>query len=238
MWSPRGPRMPPRRLTATCSGWPRFALFFHPRAASAAPMRGRNGRNEMQALIDAETPSGDRRADDIGGLSTAKLITAFSRPTAAARLPPRSRSAAISRKARRSRATSPRATPIELWARATDFSTSTRTPQTPKPGITRSIQYAPQKLDLPTIPTEDELTWCIGRRLRAQQPDEARAQRRADAPGQFVLGRHRRMIELLQRILDRAGNPRLGVCQRSVEVEIDRVHDLVRVARGEIARDL
>ena len=32
----------------------------------------------------------------------------------------------------------------------------------PKPGITRSIQYALQKLDHPTIPTEDELTWCIG----------------------------------------------------------------------------
>jgi phosphoglycolate phosphatase-like HAD superfamily hydrolase len=28
----------------------------------------------------------------------------------------------------------------------------------PKPGITRSIQYALQRLDHPTIPTEDELT--------------------------------------------------------------------------------
>lgn len=37
----------------------------------------------------------------------------------------------------------------------------------PKPGITRSIQYALQKLDRPTIPTEDELTWCIGPPLRA-----------------------------------------------------------------------
>jgi phosphoglycolate phosphatase len=37
----------------------------------------------------------------------------------------------------------------------------------PKPGITRSIQYALQKLDYPTIPTEDELTWCIGPPLRA-----------------------------------------------------------------------
>ncbi len=37
----------------------------------------------------------------------------------------------------------------------------------PKPGITRSIQYALQKLNLPTIPTEDELTWCIGPPLRA-----------------------------------------------------------------------
>jgi phosphoglycolate phosphatase len=35
----------------------------------------------------------------------------------------------------------------------------------PKPGITRSIQYALGKLDLP-IPPEDELTWCIGPPLR------------------------------------------------------------------------
>jgi phosphoglycolate phosphatase len=37
----------------------------------------------------------------------------------------------------------------------------------PKPGITRSIQYALQRLDHHTIPTEDELTWCIGPPLRA-----------------------------------------------------------------------
>ena len=37
----------------------------------------------------------------------------------------------------------------------------------PKPGITRSIQYALGKLDRPAIPTEDELTWCIGPPLRA-----------------------------------------------------------------------
>ena len=37
----------------------------------------------------------------------------------------------------------------------------------PKPGITRSIQYALQKLDHHTIPTEDELSWCIGPPLRA-----------------------------------------------------------------------
>jgi len=36
----------------------------------------------------------------------------------------------------------------------------------PKPGLTRSIQYALQRLDHPTIPTEDELTWCIGPPLR------------------------------------------------------------------------
>jgi phosphoglycolate phosphatase len=37
----------------------------------------------------------------------------------------------------------------------------------PKPGITRSIQYALQRLDHPTMPSEDELTWCIGPPLRA-----------------------------------------------------------------------
>ncbi|WP_291865415.1 HAD family hydrolase [Bradyrhizobium sp.] len=36
----------------------------------------------------------------------------------------------------------------------------------PKPGITRSIQYALGKLDR-AVPPEDELTWCIGPPLRA-----------------------------------------------------------------------
>jgi phosphoglycolate phosphatase len=36
----------------------------------------------------------------------------------------------------------------------------------PKPGITRSIQYALRKLDR-AAPSEDELTWCIGPPLRA-----------------------------------------------------------------------
>ena len=31
----------------------------------------------------------------------------------------------------------------------------------PKPGITRSIQFALDKLDR-EVPTEDELVWCIG----------------------------------------------------------------------------
>jgi len=37
----------------------------------------------------------------------------------------------------------------------------------PKPGITRSIRYALQKLDHPVIPPEHELTWCIGPPLRS-----------------------------------------------------------------------
>jgi phosphoglycolate phosphatase len=36
----------------------------------------------------------------------------------------------------------------------------------PKPGITRSIQFALRKLDRP-VPSEDELTWCIGPPLHA-----------------------------------------------------------------------
>jgi phosphoglycolate phosphatase len=36
----------------------------------------------------------------------------------------------------------------------------------PKPGITRSIQYALGKLGC-AVPSEDELTWCIGPPLRA-----------------------------------------------------------------------
>lgn len=36
----------------------------------------------------------------------------------------------------------------------------------PKPGITRSIQYALGKLDR-VVPSEDDLTWCIGPPLRA-----------------------------------------------------------------------
>jgi len=36
----------------------------------------------------------------------------------------------------------------------------------PKPGITRSIQYALERLDL-AVPGEDELTWCIGPPLHA-----------------------------------------------------------------------
>src|ERR1700687_1988650 len=36
----------------------------------------------------------------------------------------------------------------------------------PKPGITRSIQYALGRLDH-AVPSEDDLTWCIGPPLRA-----------------------------------------------------------------------
>jgi uncharacterized protein (TIGR02301 family) len=57
---------------------------------------GAKWRNEMQALIDAETPSGDRRARMIAGFN--RGYNGFPQ------------SAAISRKVQKSRATSPRAT--------------------------------------------------------------------------------------------------------------------------------
>src|SRR4029078_663532 len=37
----------------------------------------------------------------------------------------------------------------------------------PKPGITRSIRYALQKLDPPATPGGDDRPWCIGPPLRA-----------------------------------------------------------------------
>ena len=49
----------------------------------------------------------------------------------------------------------------------------------PKPGITGSIQYALQKLDLP-VPSQDELTWCIGPPLRASFVTMLGSEKRAD----------------------------------------------------------
>jgi phosphoglycolate phosphatase len=49
----------------------------------------------------------------------------------------------------------------------------------PKPGITGSIQYALQKLDLP-FPSQDELTWCIGPPLRASFVTMLGGEERAD----------------------------------------------------------
>ena len=54
----------------------------------------------------------------------------------------------------------------------------------PKPGITGSIQYALRKLDRP-VPSQDELTWCIGPPLRgelcgtARRREPRRSRRRA-----------------------------------------------------------
>lgn len=49
----------------------------------------------------------------------------------------------------------------------------------PKPGITRSIQYALERLSL-TVPSEDELTWCIGPPLHASLKKLTRTDALAD----------------------------------------------------------
>jgi phosphoglycolate phosphatase len=54
----------------------------------------------------------------------------------------------------------------------------------PKPGITGSIQYALQKLDLP-VPSQDELTWCIGPPLRASFVTLLGGENRADLAVSF-----------------------------------------------------
>ena len=54
----------------------------------------------------------------------------------------------------------------------------------PKPGITGSIQYALQKLDLP-VPSQDELTWCIGPPLRASFATMLGGEDRADLAVSF-----------------------------------------------------
>jgi phosphoglycolate phosphatase len=54
----------------------------------------------------------------------------------------------------------------------------------PKPGITGSIQYALKKLDLP-VPSQDELTWCIGPPLRASFVKLLGSEHSADAAVSF-----------------------------------------------------
>ncbi|WP_407148054.1 HAD family hydrolase [Bradyrhizobium sp. ORS 86] len=49
----------------------------------------------------------------------------------------------------------------------------------PKPGITGSIQYALRKLGRP-VPSQDELTWCIGPPLRASFATLLGGEERAD----------------------------------------------------------
>lgn len=49
----------------------------------------------------------------------------------------------------------------------------------PKPGITGCIQYALQRMDLP-VPSQDELTWCIGPPLRSSFVTMLGGEERAD----------------------------------------------------------
>jgi len=53
-----------------------------------------------------------------------------------------------------------------VWVMDTIFFDLDGTLTDPKPGITRSIQHALRKLDR-AVPSEDDLTWCIGPPLRA-----------------------------------------------------------------------
>ena len=66
---PRGPRTPPRRSTAICSGWPRSSARLRYLRGICGTNEGTKWRNEMQALIDAETPCGERRARMIAGFN-------------------------------------------------------------------------------------------------------------------------------------------------------------------------
>jgi len=69
---------------------------------------------------------------------------------------------------------------------------------------------------------EHRLAGQVGRSVR-QQHGEALEQRRADAEQQFV-GRRCRSAELLQGVLDAAGDAEAGVGEGAVEVEEDIVH--------------
>ena len=75
-----------RPSTPTCSGWPKSSARCTICARSAAPTKGRNGATQMQALIDAEAPNGERRRQIVASFNAA--IAASSRPIAPARPPP------------------------------------------------------------------------------------------------------------------------------------------------------
>ena len=49
------------RSTPSCSGSPKFSARCTICARSAAPTRGRSGATQMEALVEAEAPSGERR---------------------------------------------------------------------------------------------------------------------------------------------------------------------------------
>jgi phosphoglycolate phosphatase len=83
----------------------------------------------------------------------------------------------------------------------------------PKPGITRSIQYALQKLDLP-VPTQDELTWCIGPPLRASFVTMLGGERLAD----------RAVTLYRERFAD------VGLYENSVYPDIERVLATLRAS--------
>jgi phosphoglycolate phosphatase len=104
----------------------------------------------------------------------------------------------------------------------------------PKPGITRCIQYALQRLDHPTIPTADELTWCIGPPLRSsfvtllggdQSADRAVAlyRERFSDIGLYENGVYDGIDEVLTAL--RASGHRLFVATSKAHVYADRIID-------------
>jgi len=60
---------PPRRSTATCSGWPKSSVPCTISEAFAAPMKAANGATRMLALIECGNPVGDRRTRMIAGFN-------------------------------------------------------------------------------------------------------------------------------------------------------------------------
>ena len=104
----------------------------------------------------------------------------------------------------------------------------------PKPGITRSIRYALQKLDHPTMPTEDELTWCIGPPLRASFVRLLGAETSADLAVSYYRERfsdiglyENRVYEGIGEVLTtlRASGHRLFVATSKAHVFADRIID-------------
>src|SRR5271169_6502397 len=103
----------------------------------------------------------------------------------------------------------------------------------PKPGITRSIQYALRKLGHHTIPTEDELTWCIGPPLRASfvkilgEADADRAvslyRERFSDIGLYENARYEGIVEVLTTL--RNSGHRLFVATSKALVYAERIID-------------
>jgi phosphoglycolate phosphatase len=104
----------------------------------------------------------------------------------------------------------------------------------PKPGITRSIQYALQRLDHPNIPTEDELTWCIGPPLRTSFVQLLGGDHSADRAVSFYRKRFSDIGLYENRVYDdigdvlttlRASGHRLFVATSKARVFADRIID-------------
>ena len=104
----------------------------------------------------------------------------------------------------------------------------------PKPGITRSIQHALQELEHPAIPSEDELTWCIGPPLRSSfvkilggEHDADRAvslyRERFSDIGLYENARYEGIVEVLTK-LGSSGH-RLFVATSKALVFADRIVD-------------